>query len=610
MIAKINNGESFKGVLQYVLDKEKEYEILDSNEVLNTDHIGLLSNQFIAQSTLNSRVKKPVWHAQIAFAKEDDSLINDEMITEIGQKYLKKMGISDNQYLIVKHADTAHTHIHIVINRVDNEGKPLKDNMMKRRSMEVAKGLEVEYNLTIARLKGRTFSIKNANTNYVYGFRPDKQILTLRLKGILSEAFSRKFTSFKSLDQFLLKHGIKIFQQQGRGGEFAAADYTYSYFDNQKDLKLESKSTIKLSRVGKGFSLEEILADLKANKAKEPHRIREMVKRLEKAFKQQKNSYDISNSNPAGLFAYLHFEGINLKFEFFRKAVDQANIPKGVKKVLLLLEEEKEKYSVGQSDLKKSIYSNQIEEIDFTPKMQFFFTKSEVEIIGKEKVSRFYKTYFERVGGELPIGVTNILINKRADQNTVNYVISQLTGKVLPYHKNAVKVDLATICFNLAQQKELKNDKAHKEVMTNRIVLNAYQNFKNYSDDPAKLMTYMAKRGIGFRRVGGNMHLIHEEQDLGLATAFNIKEFGKFAPNRETVFNDDRIAEIFKRNYEPEKANYYQLLDKRLVKNITIELKKGKAFQLDEFDISFMEKDFAESLNRQFAKATHRGRLV
>lgn len=610
MIAKINNGESFKGVLQYVLDKEKEHQVLDSNGVLNTDNIGLLSNQFITQCSLNSRVKKPVWHAQIAFAKEDDSLINDELITEIAQKYLKKMGITDNQYLIVKHVDTAHTHIHIVINRVDNEGKPLKDNMMKRRSMEVAKGLEVEYNLTIARLKGRTFLIKNANANYVYGFRPDKQILTLRLKSILSEALSRKFTSFKTFDQFLMNHGIKIYQQQGRGGEYAAADYTYSYFDNQKDQKLESKSTIKLSRVGKGFSMEEILADLKANKKKEPDRIREMVKRLEKAFKQQKNNYEYSNGNSAGLFAYLHFEGINLKFEFFRKAVDQANIPKGIKKILIQLDKEKEQYSIGQSDLKKNIYSNQIEEIAFTPKMQFFFTKSEVEIIGKEKVSRFYKTYFERVGGELPKGVTNILINKRADQNTVNYVISQLTGKVLPYHKNAVKVDLATICFNLAQQKELKNGMAHKEVIANRIVLNAYQNFKNYSDDPVKLITYMAKRGIAFKRVGGNMHLLGGEKDLGLATSFNIKEFGKFAPNREANLNDELIAEIFSRNYEPEKTNYYQLLDKRLVKNITIELKKGKAFQLDEFDITFMDKDFAASLNRQFGKATHRGRLV
>ena len=37
------------------------------------------------------------------------------------------MKITDTQYIIVRHQDREHPHVHIVFNRIDNNGKSISD---------------------------------------------------------------------------------------------------------------------------------------------------------------------------------------------------------------------------------------------------------------------------------------------------------------------------------------------------------------------------------------------------------------------------------------------------------------------------------------------------
>src|ERR1700761_9847415 len=55
------------------------------------------------------------------------------------------MKIRDTQYLIVKHNDREHPHIHIVYNRVDNNGKTIPDNFQKQRNVHVTKELTLKH---------------------------------------------------------------------------------------------------------------------------------------------------------------------------------------------------------------------------------------------------------------------------------------------------------------------------------------------------------------------------------------------------------------------------------------------------------------------------------
>ena len=66
MIAKIVKGSNFKGVVGYILDKEKDARILGCDGLFaeNKDTIAM---SFEAQSRMNPKVTKPVGHISLAF---------------------------------------------------------------------------------------------------------------------------------------------------------------------------------------------------------------------------------------------------------------------------------------------------------------------------------------------------------------------------------------------------------------------------------------------------------------------------------------------------------------------------------------------------------------
>ena len=148
-MAKIVKGQGFKGVVNYILDKTKGTEILDSNEVRlkSTDTI---IDSFIFQSELNPGLTKPVGHISLDFSAQDREKLTNEFMVQIAREYMGRMGISDTQYLVARHYDKEHPHIHLVFNRVDNNGKTISDRNDRFRSEKSCKELTREYGLYFA----------------------------------------------------------------------------------------------------------------------------------------------------------------------------------------------------------------------------------------------------------------------------------------------------------------------------------------------------------------------------------------------------------------------------------------------------------------------------
>jgi type II secretory pathway component PulJ len=57
------------------------------------------------------------------------------------------MGFDDNQYLLIKHQDTSHKHVHLVTNRVKINGECVSQRFDYRRSEELVRQLEQRYSL-------------------------------------------------------------------------------------------------------------------------------------------------------------------------------------------------------------------------------------------------------------------------------------------------------------------------------------------------------------------------------------------------------------------------------------------------------------------------------
>ena len=229
MIAKIVKGSSFKGVVNYILDKEKDAKILicDGLFVENKNTIAM---SFDAQSKMNPKVTKPVGHISLAFHKEDEHRLTDRAMAGIALEYLKEMGITDTQVLIVRHFDKEHPHVHIAFNRIANNGRTISDRNERIRSARICKELTKKYNLYFASGKER---VKQHRLK-----EPDKT--KYGLYSILKSEVSR-CGDWQQLAANLEKQGVDMrFKYKGKSDEVQGVVFTmngYSFSGSKIDRR-------------------------------------------------------------------------------------------------------------------------------------------------------------------------------------------------------------------------------------------------------------------------------------------------------------------------------------------------------------------------------------
>ena len=116
MTAKILMRQSFSRTTNYVF-KDGRSEVIDSRGILATDPLTAASS-FNVQAMLHPGVKLPVGHIGISFHPDDTSKLTNDLMVELCEAWMKGMGISDTQYLLVRHYDTKHPHMQLVFNRM------------------------------------------------------------------------------------------------------------------------------------------------------------------------------------------------------------------------------------------------------------------------------------------------------------------------------------------------------------------------------------------------------------------------------------------------------------------------------------------------------------
>lgn len=148
-MAKIVKDTSFSGVVKYILDPEKQTNLLAADGV-RLKNLGSIAQSFEAQRELNSRVSKPVGHISLDFSAQDRDKLSNEVMGHIAHDYMSRMGIVNTQYIIGRHHDKEHPHLHIAFNRVDNNGRTISDKNDRIRSEKICKELTAQYGLYFA----------------------------------------------------------------------------------------------------------------------------------------------------------------------------------------------------------------------------------------------------------------------------------------------------------------------------------------------------------------------------------------------------------------------------------------------------------------------------
>lgn len=145
MIGKTVIGRGFKGCVSYLLNKvaKGEGELLEARGVRDFDKNATIRD-FITRAKTNPNLTRCVWHTSLSF---QDNLTSQQMLT-IGKEWMKGMGLDSTQYIIVVHTDTDHSHIHIVANRINDEGWTISDSNNWKRSEALCKELVRKHQLT------------------------------------------------------------------------------------------------------------------------------------------------------------------------------------------------------------------------------------------------------------------------------------------------------------------------------------------------------------------------------------------------------------------------------------------------------------------------------
>lgn len=149
MIAKIMKGSDFTGVVYYILNDNKGTQIIAADGLFleNNDTI---AQGFVGQAQMNPRMTKAVGHIALSFSKEDAPRLDNAVMAWIAHEYMERMGIKDTQYIIGRHFDKEHPHVHIAFNRIDNNGKTITDRNDRFRSERICKELTKKYGLHFA----------------------------------------------------------------------------------------------------------------------------------------------------------------------------------------------------------------------------------------------------------------------------------------------------------------------------------------------------------------------------------------------------------------------------------------------------------------------------
>ena len=147
MIGKIIAGSSFVGTVGYVIKKQSR--ILSAEGVTPPD-IREMVQDFKGQTLLNPRIKNAVGHISLSFSSKDGVQMTDALMLDIAKEYMQRMGITDTQYLLVRHLDQPHSHCHLVYNRVGNNGQTISNKNIKIRNAKVCRALTEKYGLYLA----------------------------------------------------------------------------------------------------------------------------------------------------------------------------------------------------------------------------------------------------------------------------------------------------------------------------------------------------------------------------------------------------------------------------------------------------------------------------
>lgn len=151
MIAKVSSCKGGSALFAYVVNEQKGYE-LDRNFLSGQTPKEMYEEMKIIQNQNNRCVNNTFSMVISPSVKDGKKLSNDELknITNDFLELMKKSPIR-NQFIAFVHTEKDHKHIHIIMNRIQENGKPMADKFIGKKAQHAIDQVAQKYGLDSAK---------------------------------------------------------------------------------------------------------------------------------------------------------------------------------------------------------------------------------------------------------------------------------------------------------------------------------------------------------------------------------------------------------------------------------------------------------------------------
>lgn len=235
MVAKIKSGKSLIGAINYNENKVKQQKaqliaapgyLKDMERLSFNDKLFRLTD--LAER--NERTKTNTVHISLNFANGED--LPDAKIQAISTDYMKGIGFENQPYLIYRHFDAGHPHVHIVSTNIKSDGYRISLHYLGQNDSEKArKAIEIKYGLVKAEEQVKQkpdLKVKIEPTEY--GKAETKRAITNTLGYVLR---TYKFTSIPELNAVLQQYNIQADRGSKDSRIYAHEGLVYWILDKQ-----------------------------------------------------------------------------------------------------------------------------------------------------------------------------------------------------------------------------------------------------------------------------------------------------------------------------------------------------------------------------------------
>lgn len=212
MVARINTSKSISKALNYneqKVAKGKAECMTASGFIKDIDKLNFHDklNHFERLILVNDGVLINTLHVSLNFHPSEK--LTTEKLQAIADRYMEKIGFGKQPFLVYRHDDAGHPHMHIVTTNIQSNGSTISlHNLGKNQSEKARKEIEIEFGLIKAESNKQTNKLNIDFVNVpkiIYGKSETKRAISNVLMKVIPQY---KFISLSALNAVLKLYNV------------------------------------------------------------------------------------------------------------------------------------------------------------------------------------------------------------------------------------------------------------------------------------------------------------------------------------------------------------------------------------------------------------------